>query len=144
MISKIRSFSIHAYVRAQDLMSRALRSASTTVARHLGVSVVVGTAALATTPMSAQALGLTTIMDNWKTSINATIDFVMLGALLVGVLGIAYGAKLILDKSNDRENVKNSHIIVSFVGGSFLCILWVIITMLVETSGGNAGDMGHR
>ena len=90
----------------------------------------------------ARAQGVKGLMTNWTTSVNAIIQFLSVACLLAGAAGIAYGCKLIYDKSNERADVKNGHIVAAFVGGSFLCIIWVIVTMLVESSGGSSSNIG--
>lgn len=102
------------------------------------------TAALAgvvSLPVGAQ--GIPGMLAGWSEAIQAGIDFIILLALLIGIGGILYGLKLIVDKSNDRDDVKTSRIVVSLVGGSLLCIIWFVITVLVETTGGSAGDIGR-
>ena len=91
---------------------------------------------------ASRAQGVSGLMSNWTTSVNSMINFLSIACLLVGALAIAYGAKLIVDKSNERGDVKNGQIVAAFVGGSFLCVLWVIVTMLVESSGGSQGSIG--
>ena len=132
--------SIIAYVKARGFVEGIVAK----MLSNPGVPLVLAGTALTLTPFAASAGGITDVINGWQNAINSIIDFTMLGALLVGVLSIAYGCKLIVDKSNDRGDVKNSHIVVAFAGGSFLCILWVIVTILVETSGGTSGQMGKR
>lgn len=91
-------------------------------------------------PASAQ--GVTGMLDGFSDAIKAGVDFLVLLALLVGVGAILFGLKLVVDKSNDRADVKNSHIAASLIGGSFLCMIWFVITVLVETAGGSSGDIG--
>lgn len=87
-------------------------------------------------PAFAQSNGVQGILDDGATTIKGIIDFIMIVAVLMGVGGILYGLKLIMDKSNDRENVKNSHIAFSLVGGAFLLVLWFVVSALGETAGG--------
>lgn len=136
----IKEVSLKAAVGRQT----AIWAAKGFMSANLGVAVLLMGLALFLAPMGAHAAGLVEMLGRFGDAAEAIIDFVMLGALVVGVLGIAYGCKLILDKSNDRENVKNGHIVVSFVGGAFLCLLWFVVTMLAETVGGDAGQMGTR
>src|SRR3546814_17263203 len=91
-------------------------------------------------PASAQ--GVTGMLDGLSEASKAGVDFLVLLALLVGVGAILFGLKLVVDKSNDRADVKNSHIAASLIGGSFLCMIWFVITVLVETAGGSSGDIG--
>lgn len=90
----------------------------------------------------AKAQGVAGMLEGWKEAITAGVDFLILLSLLMGIGGILYGLKLIVDKSQERDDVKTSRIVVSLVGGSFLCVIWFVITVLVETSGGSAGDIG--
>src|SRR3546814_9272641 len=62
-------------------------------------------------PASAQ--GVTGMLDGFSEAIKAGVDFLVLLALLVGVGAILFGLKLVVDKSNDRADVKNSHIAAS-------------------------------
>lgn len=86
--------------------------------------------------------GVAGMLEGWKEAITAGVDFLILLSLLMGIGGILYGLKLIVDKSQERDDVKTSRIVVSLVGGSFLCVIWFVITVLVETSGGSATDIG--
>ena len=133
-----RDLSIIAYVK----MRNTLEGWISKLLANPGIAAVTAGAGLTALPVGAHAAGVSGVISGWKGAVNDIIDFTLLGALLTGVLAIGYGCKLIVDKSNDRGDVKNSHIVVSFAGGSFLCILWVIVTILVETSGGGSSDMG--
>jgi len=95
-------------------------------------------------PLAAQATDLTTVATGFDNGVKSFMNLVVDGALLVGLLGIAYGCKLIFDKSNDRENVKNGHIVAALVGGSFLCMIYFIATVLVSTTGGSTSDIGQK
>lgn len=91
---------------------------------------------------TTRAAGIAGLMTNWTTSVNSIITFLSTACLLAGAGGIAYGCKLIYDKSQERADVKNGQIVAAFVGGSFLCVLWVIVTVLVESSGGSSSNIG--
>lgn len=82
------------------------------------------------------------MVDSWTDSVKRVQTLIIYGALVAGLMAIAYGCKLIVDKSNDRENVKNSHIIAAILGGAFLCAIWFIATVMLATSGGSASDIG--
>ena len=91
--------------------------------------------ALLMLPLGAHAAGVSGLLSNLGTTVRDGIDFLMLVAVMVGVGAIFYGFKLLIDKSNDRENVKNAHIFWSFGGGAGLCLLWFMVTTLTETVG---------
>lgn len=82
--------------------------------------------------------GVVGILDRGDELVRNIVDFIMVVAVLMGVGGILYGLKLIMDKSNDRENVKNSHIAFSLIGGACLIVLWFIVQAFAETVGGAA------
>lgn len=88
-----------------------------------------------TAPAFAEGTGVSGILSSGETLIADIVDFIMKLAVLMGVGGILYGLKLIMDKSNDRENVKNSHIAFSLVGGAFLVVLWFVVKALAESAG---------
>jgi len=107
----------------------------------VGTMMVLMGLALTATPLGAHAAGLADLMQDWGNTLRSVIDFIMTVAVVVGVGAIFYGLKLIVDKSNDRENVKNSHIIMSLVGGAALCILWTVVQVMSETvADGNIGE----
>ncbi len=91
---------------------------------------------------AAAAQGVAGMFTGITEAVEAGIDFLVLLALLLGVISILYGLKLIVDKSNERADVKGSHIAVSLIGGAGLCMIWFIITVLVETAGGSSSDIG--
>lgn len=107
-------------------------------------NTVVGGAMIAMVSSGVYAdASLKTILDAGKTTAGDVVAFIMTIAVLMGVGGILYGLKLIMDKSNERENVKNSHIAFSLVGGAFLLVLWYVIGALGVTAGGGANKMGQ-
>lgn len=97
-----------------------------------------------TIPGLASANGIRGVLGRWEDTINDGIDFIMVVALIMGVGAILYGVKLILDKTNERADVKNGHIVFAFVAGSFLCVLWFVVTILVETTAGSSSGIGKR
>ena len=134
-----RNISIFVHVKIRDALDALHRR----LLSNPGVAVIAAGGALTALPFAANAgNGITGLLTGWGDAVNKGIDFTMLVALAVGVGAIFWGCKLIVDKSAERGDVKNSHIVVALAGGSFLCILWVIITLLVETSGGSSGDIG--
>lgn len=96
-------------------------------------------AGLLTVSSVAFSQGLEGILTTGKTTIESIVTFIMSLAVLIGVGGIFYGVKLIIDKANDRENVKNSHIGLSLVGGAFMLVLGFVVSSLGETTGGEIG-----
>lgn len=135
----LRDLSISLFTRGQIARHTMAKS----VLANPGVVLVVLGMTLATLPLGAHAASLSEVFTNWATTARDFINFVMICAVVVGVMAIFYGCKLIVDKSNDRENVKNMHIIASFVGGAMLCVLWWVVTTLTDTTGdGNSGQIG--
>jgi len=130
------SIRIHGAFRlaGERLTERILNSSF--AARALGVS------AIGTLPATAHAAKVGDMISDWLSAVKEGVGFVTYIFLLMGVIGVGYGCKLIMDKSNDRADVKTSHIVVSLVGGAFLCMLWAIIEILVSTSGGSSSDIG--
>lgn len=92
--------------------------------------------------VKAQSAGLAGVLVGWQEAVVAGTSFLVLAFLLLGVAAVGWGCKLIWDKSNDRADVKTSHIVVSLLGGSLMCALWFIIEILVITSGGNTDNIG--
>jgi len=88
--------------------------------------------------------GLVGMLSNLDNFFKALITTAVYAALVFGVLSFVYAFKLIRDRSNDRENVKMSHIAYALAGGTGLVALWFIITMLVETAGGSSSDIGRQ
>lgn len=88
--------------------------------------------------------GLVGMLTNLDNLFKAGITTVTYGSLVAGAVSIAYGLKLIRDRSNDRENVKLAHIGYALAGGTGLLALWFVITMLVETTGGSSSDIGRQ
>lgn len=77
--------------------------------------------------------GLSGILSTGSSLITDIVDFIMNVAVVMGVGAILYGLKLVYDKSNDRENVKNGHIVFSFVGGASLVLLWFIVESMAAS-----------
>jgi hypothetical protein len=103
--------------------------------------------ALATINSSKAAFaagGLVGMLSNIDALSKAAVTTITYLSLVAGVSGIVYGLKLIKDRSNERENVKLSHIFFSLGGGAGLVMLWFIITALVETAGGSSSDIGRQ
>jgi hypothetical protein len=94
--------------------------------------------------MAYAAGGVVGMLSNIDSASKAMVTTIVNVAVVMGVLGVVYGLKLIKDKSNDRENVKMSQILLSLGGGAGLIILWWVITLLVETTGGSSGDIGRQ
>ena len=131
MLNLYRNFSIAIFTRsviAKDGIAKKIVS-------QQGLAMLMLGLALLMMPLGAHAAGISGLLSNLGTTVRDGVDFVMLVAVLVGVGAIFYGCKLIVDKSNDRENVKNGHIAMSFIGGAALCILWFVVTMLTESVG---------
>lgn len=109
------------------------------------LAVLAFTAAVGLSATSqASAQGITGMVDGWGEAVRAGIDFIVLACLLIGLGSVGYGLKLIVDKSNERADVKNSSIFAAIFGGSCLCMIWLIVTLLAETSGGSSSDLGAK
>lgn len=89
---------------------------------------------------TAHAASISDILTNGEELIVDLVSFIINLAVIMGIGAIMYGLKLIYDKSNDRENVKNGQIIFSLAGGAFLVVLWFIVQALAETTGGTVGE----
>lgn len=76
--------------------------------------------------------------------IDAFKNLLVKACLLVGVSAIAYGLKLMRDKANERADVKVGSIVWSIVGGALLCVIWFVVTQVVEGVGGSAGNIGQQ
>ncbi|QYY33618.1 hypothetical protein K2O51_31835 (plasmid) [Cupriavidus pinatubonensis] len=94
--------------------------------------------------MAYAAGGVVGMLSNIDNASKATVTTLVNIAMVMGVVGVLYGLKLIKDKSNDRENVKMSQILLSLGGGAGLIIIWFVITMIVETAGGSSSDIGRQ
>lgn len=121
-------------VTVRRLASRLGRLSGDWIWRAAGVS------SLALLPTMAHAITLSGLLQNLGQTGRDILNFIVICSLVGGVLAILNGCKLIWDKANERENVKNSHIVWSFVGGTFGCILWFVVSMLAETAGGTVGE----
>lgn len=134
ILSLYRNFCIQAVVRGSSLRDKAARLL---INRRVLGFMLIGA------PAAANAAGVSDMLKGWSEGANAAIEFAVLACLLVGLTAVGYGCKLIVDKSQERGDVKNSQILFAMVGGSLLCVIWFIITILVETSGGSSGDIGQ-
>jgi hypothetical protein len=76
--------------------------------------------------------------------VDAAKNLFVKGCLLVGLTSVGYGLKLMRDKASDRAEVKVGHIVWSLVGGALLCVIWFVVTQLVESTGGSAGNIGQQ
>ncbi len=94
--------------------------------------------------MAYAAGGVVGMLGNLDAASKATVTTLVNVAMVMGVAGVLYGLKLIKDKSNERENVKMSQILLSLGGGAGLIVIWYVITILVETSGGSSSDIGRQ
>ncbi|WP_454740383.1 DUF6750 family protein [Cupriavidus necator] len=88
--------------------------------------------------------GITGMLGNIDSTAKASVTTLVNIAMVMGVAGVLYGLKLIKDRSNERENVKISQILFSLGGGAGLIVIWFVITMLVETTGGSSSDIGRQ
>ena len=118
--------------RASDLSIRA----------QVALMGVLATLAAAVPGLSHAQVGLTDMAQAGINISRAFIDFLITACVLVGLGLLGYGFKLIADKSNDREAVKNSHIIMYMAAGTGLCALWFMLKVLVVSAGGSDGDIG--
>lgn len=84
------------------------------------------------------------MLEGGQSVIQATVSFLMNLAVVLGLGAIIYGFKLIYDKSNERENVKNSHIVFAILGGTMLLILWFVVEALTGSLGGSSSDIGSQ
>lgn len=134
-----QNLSLSTAVRAGNL-KHDLRAA---IINNPGVLLILFGLILTLLPDAVLAQGLAGAMNRWTDTLKAIVSFVMNIGVVVGVLAIFYGAKLVIDKSNDRENVKNSHIVVSFVGGALMCMLWFVVEMMSETVGDGSASFGE-
>lgn len=140
ILSSFRDVSLSAAIQASnakfDLHSKAVHNP--------GVLLILFGLILALAPLgAAQAQDLISTMAALEGTLQGIVNFIMNAAVVVGVLAIAYGIKLVIDKSNDRENVKNGHIVVSFVGGALMCMLWFVVNMMSSTVSTD-GTIGER
>jgi len=94
-------------------------------------------------PLMAQGVGVRGLMGGWSDTVKSGVNFIMTVSVLVGVCAIFYGLKLIWDKSNERENVKTGHIILSLAGGAALCILWFVVNLMSDTVSEGSGEIGQ-
>jgi len=142
-IPSLRNFCIYAFVKANSLTSSAQdRLASAIKSPAIPMALFAMTLLmLPVEPLFAQ--GMRDLMGGWGNTVKSGIDFIMLVSVLVGVCAIFYGLKLIWDKSNERENVKTGHIILSLVGGAALCMLWFVVTVMSETVSEGGGSIGQ-
>ena len=131
MLNLYRNLSIALFTRSVIAKDGVVKKITT----QQGLAMLVLGLAMMMLPFGAHAAGISGLLTNLGTTAREGVDFFMIIAVLVGVSAIFYGCKLIIDKSNDRENVKNAHIAVSFIGGALLCTLWFVVTMLTETVG---------
>ena|GEM_PF-3019756 len=139
-MSTLQHLAIVAHVHAGSLKSRIIRF----LEHNPGVLMILFGVAVVALPDVVMAKGLSSQLDDWSSTVKDIVNFIMTVAVLIGVGGILYGCKLIMDKANDRADVKTGSIVVSFVGGAFLCILWFIVTMLSETAGdGTVGETAN-
>lgn len=127
-----------------EYVQAAVGCASVSLAKQKSVRAALA-ALLGTSIWSAPAgaQGIPGMLQGVSEAVTAGIDFVILLALFIGIAAILYGLKLIWDKSNDRADVKTGSIVMSLVGGALLCVIWLVVTVLVETAGGSAGDIGR-
>jgi len=135
-----RDISVSAYVRSANAKHFAQQRA----AANPGLTLIMMGVALTLLPFgAAEAQTLGDMLNNWTETVKSIVAFIMNAAVVVGVLAIAYGIKLVIDKSNDRENVKNGHIVVSFVGGALMCMLWFVVRMM-STTVSQDGSIGEN
>lgn len=84
------------------------------------------------------------MLQGGQSVIQAAVSFLMNLSVVLGLAAIIYGFKLIYDKSNERENVKNSHIVFAILGGTMLLILWFVVEAITGSLGGGSGDIGSQ
>jgi len=144
-MKKLNDLCIRAFIAADGLKLQARQSMLRAV-RSPVVPALFFAMTLVLFPFEpTMAAGLRDLMGNWGETARSAIDFIMIVAVLTGVCAIFYGLKLIWDKSNERENVKTGHIILSLAGGAALCVLWFVVTVMTDTvSDGASGDIGSR
>src|SRR5690606_117412 len=104
IMNLFRDFAISAHIKGantkQDVQARALANP--------GVVLILMGLVLALEPFGAAgAQTVSSGLGGLDDTIEAIVRFIMNAAVVVGVLAIAYGIKLVIDKSNERENVKN-------------------------------------
>lgn len=91
---------------------------------------------------SAYAATVSDVISGWQEAAQAGVSFLVWVFLMLGVAAVGWGCKLLWDKSNDRADVKTSHILWSLLGGAFMCALWFVVEVLVTTSGGDSSNIG--
>lgn len=138
LLSSLWSKSLAAYVRGANC-AYALRKTAT---NNLGFSIVLMGLALTLLPLGVDAQTISGTLDGLNQTLRDIVNFAMNAAVVIGVLAILYGVKLVIDKSNERENVKTGHIVFAFVGGALMCMLWFVVRMMTNTIGD--GDIGEE
>lgn len=97
------------------------------------------------TSPAVYAQGATTAASN-LTNFFRVLTTVIIAACVAGGLGtIAYGAFQMVKKGDQRgEDITWMSIGLKFAGGAFLLALGWVATMILETLGGSAGNIGRN
>lgn len=136
LLSKSKGFCLSLYVKSNTARHVAVSALRNRVIHNPGVTMLMIGLMMTLAPLGlAQAQTFQDVSSNWTSTIISMVEFIMNVAVLIGVAAIGWGIKLMIDKSNERENVKNGHIVWSFVGGGAMCMLWFFVKVLSNTVG---------
>lgn len=132
LVNAFGTFALQTYIKSTNAMRWYAHN-------NPGVLLVLLGVVMMAAPLDVSAQSVKSVAEGLDGTIKSIVKFIMNIAVVVGVGAILYGTKLIIDKSNDRENVKNGHIVVSFVGGALMCMLWFVVTVLTGTLSEDGG-----
>lgn len=92
----------------------------------------------------AMASGVTGFFTGWRNAIQAGIELVILGAMLVGICFVLYGLINLGKKGMGRgDDIEWSKITWPIIGGALATVLLYVIQSVVEEGGASRSDMGR-
>lgn len=93
----------------------------------------------------AMAAGVTGFFTGWKGAINALIELLLLGGMLVGIGACLYGVMNLIKKGMNRgEDIEWSKVTWPIIGGALATVLLFLIQAVVEEGGASKSDMGRN
>jgi len=149
MTASFRNLSILAFVQAGNLRNHLVKAARHSPQTLYGLSVLMAGLALFTLPVLTDTVLAQTSQDlgdlanNASTQLRAVGNLIIVGAGVVGICVLAYGAKLVFDKSKERADVSAGRIVAAFVGGGILLALSFIAYMVTNTLSGGEAEIGE-
>lgn len=107
-------------------------------------AVATATVSVMTMPV-AYAQGATTAANNLTRFFQVATGVVIAACVLGGLGVIAFAVSQMIKKGDQRgEDITWVSIGLKFAGGAFLLALGWVATMVLETLGGNAGNIGRN